>query len=504
MSSTLLILYRYLRLLNVKVSKATIQHLLDTPVGNSMRGISDALDYLNINNKVYQFPSSDYLKQLPTPFITILNDTNDFCIVTKYTDSIVDFFYSNGKSDHKEKALFLGHWTGIVLIGKVTRDTFQDAYYWWKNLIYYIKEYLWIICLLTFTASVFFIQSTYPVILVNYVYSGVLCSGLLISALIIFENENISQLLNHFCHIGKWINCERVLHSKGSSIAGFKLGELAVTYYFICLILTVILPIGHWNYSALLCTIACIFTLHSIIYQGFILHQGCLLCITIDILIWTQIGIIITANHNNRIGITGILLFLFLCFLSFSFLIGLHSLLFYRKKALTQDVRMNSLYNSEVFKTLLQLEPRVRKMPDSTFTLQNPIVGERRVLFVTNPNCPNCATSFPDFMELSKHLPISLLLTTFPKDEKGNLIMKKVLSAYLQKGWEAATQILSEWFDKGKLMEEYEIGDDTEIMWKEQLIYCWKQNIYKTPTILINGYYVPRVYQLSDLKYLLI
>lgn len=38
------VLYHYLRALHVKVSKTTVYRLLDTPLGNSMRGISDALD----------------------------------------------------------------------------------------------------------------------------------------------------------------------------------------------------------------------------------------------------------------------------------------------------------------------------------------------------------------------------------------------------------------------------------------------------------------------------
>lgn len=36
------VLYHYLRTLFVKVSRSTVHRLLDTPVGDSMRGISDA------------------------------------------------------------------------------------------------------------------------------------------------------------------------------------------------------------------------------------------------------------------------------------------------------------------------------------------------------------------------------------------------------------------------------------------------------------------------------
>ena len=45
-----------LQRLDVKVPDSVIEHLLDTPVGASLRGISDALDSLNIDNNVYQLP----------------------------------------------------------------------------------------------------------------------------------------------------------------------------------------------------------------------------------------------------------------------------------------------------------------------------------------------------------------------------------------------------------------------------------------------------------------
>lgn len=78
------VLYHYLRVLSVKVSRSTVHRLLDTPLGGSIRGISDALDMLHVKNEVYQLPSSDYFSQLESPFITMLQvDKNPFCVVTK-------------------------------------------------------------------------------------------------------------------------------------------------------------------------------------------------------------------------------------------------------------------------------------------------------------------------------------------------------------------------------------------------------------------------------------
>ena len=45
------VLYHYLRALSVRVSRATVRRLLDTPVAGSMRSLSDALDALRVNER---------------------------------------------------------------------------------------------------------------------------------------------------------------------------------------------------------------------------------------------------------------------------------------------------------------------------------------------------------------------------------------------------------------------------------------------------------------------
>lgn len=88
-NDTGIVLYRYLRALSVKVSRGTVHRLLDTPAGNSLRGISDALDALRIKNEVYRLPpSEDYFAQVDAPFITMLQKgKNPFYMTAKRTTS---------------------------------------------------------------------------------------------------------------------------------------------------------------------------------------------------------------------------------------------------------------------------------------------------------------------------------------------------------------------------------------------------------------------------------
>lgn len=52
------VVHHFLRSLTVKVSRTTVCRLLDSPLGNTMQGISDALNALHVNNVVYQLNRS--------------------------------------------------------------------------------------------------------------------------------------------------------------------------------------------------------------------------------------------------------------------------------------------------------------------------------------------------------------------------------------------------------------------------------------------------------------
>lgn len=79
-------LYLYLQVLGVKVPHYVVRHLLDTPVGMTLRGISDALDSLNIDYCTYQL-KKDYQKKLSYPYlIEFPNSQVGFTIITNDND----------------------------------------------------------------------------------------------------------------------------------------------------------------------------------------------------------------------------------------------------------------------------------------------------------------------------------------------------------------------------------------------------------------------------------
>jgi len=83
------------------------------------------------------------------------------------------------------------------------------------------------------------------------------------------------------------------------------------------------------------------------------------------------------------------------------------------------------------------------------------------------------------------------------------------LPIYLERGSEAAWQLYSDWFEKGKSMQEAFFHDlhldmtnpAIEIEFQKHQSWKEKTQLRATPTILINGYKLPDNYKIEDLWY---
>lgn len=89
-------LNQFLQSLGIKVPNSVIRELLETPVGTTLRGLSDALDSLDIENNVYQLPE-EYLKELDYPYLMVLpNRKKGFAVIT----------------DDNNKEMIMSNWEG--------------------------------------------------------------------------------------------------------------------------------------------------------------------------------------------------------------------------------------------------------------------------------------------------------------------------------------------------------------------------------------------------------
>ena len=283
------ILCCYLRALSVRVSHHRVQRLLDTPVGGSLRGMSDALDALGVRNEVYQLPSREYFAQLEAPFIVGTDAAKrPFRAVTAVTDSEVVFADEKGKKRRMPTERFLSHWTGTVLLGEVTEETVSDPYARWKDVWFGCLKYKWLfgllgVCLLGL--ATLYAWDCPPA---GYACFFTEVFGMWVAAAILYKEHFDSGFLDRFCHIGQAVDCNRVLQSRGATLLGTGLGEWAMLYFTVFFLLGLMCPVEAYALTAAGCVAALGFTLYSVAYQAFVVRKACMLCLCVNVAVWGQ------------------------------------------------------------------------------------------------------------------------------------------------------------------------------------------------------------------------
>ena len=498
------VLYHYLRALHVKVSTMTVHRLLDTPLGNSMRDISDALDSLHVSNAAYQLPK-EYLDELEATCIVIMNDNDSpFCLIEKIEETHITLSHSQRLRVSKQQ--FLQKWTGTVLVGEVTESTIQEKNCKLKDIAMWIQRHQ--LLLAGIIAILLILYSTKR----NYstgisLYLVTLCTGLLISSAILYKETANSRFLHRFCHIGKTIDCNEVLHSKGSHIIGMGLGELSLLYFSALLLFTLICPHEFYCISIICSIIAIGFTLYSVIYQLFIIRKGCMLCMLINLIVWSSCVILYIqkGQFNKEFSLSAMLSFTAIACICLTGWLQIKALLKIKEEGKQFKVQFSNLLNPDNFQKLLFAETQIGAMVNKEIALHNQISSTTQLMIVTNPNCKNCARIHSHIKEIASNVSISLVLLTFPKDGIGEKVAKTIIAAYRTDGWEKAITALEEWYKNHKIkgIDKYAITAEEQRIWKQQQIYCSQQHISQTPSMIIDGYYVPEFYQLKELKYVL-
>ncbi|GHV58451.1 hypothetical protein FACS1894182_10830 [Bacteroidia bacterium] len=86
---------------------------------------------------------------------------------------------------------------------------------------------------------------------------------------------------------------------------------------------------------------------------------------------------------------------------------------------------------------------------------------------------------------------------------------KYLIAAYWENDASTFRQIISSWFEKGKLLKEEFFKNlnldlnnpDIETEFQQHEAWLEKTQIRATPTILVNGYELPDNYKIEDLRY---
>jgi protein-disulfide isomerase len=508
----------FLHLLQVKHSKAfSNKYFNEHPHKYNLFGISRMLSDYGVENAGTKITDKETdIFNIELPFIAHFG--NDFVVVYKINSDKVDYIW-NGKNMSVPVSEFLQAWSGIILLAAPATHSIEPDYKEnrKKELLNAMQKSLLLLTSVLIFGIVYIINALFAntgltlLLLTN-------SAGAYVSYLLVLKQMNIqSKYADKICSLFNQSDCNNVLESKAAKLWGvFGWSEIGLGYFTTNVLIILFAPHLVF-YLAIISTLALPYSLWSVWYQKVKAKQWCPLCLIVQGLLWLIFALncvfgYIQLSTFHWISLVNLLIIA--CIYTIGIL-GINILVPQLNRDriveyLKQEI--NSLKTNEaVFKALLKNQPYFEtSRSDSQILFGNPD-AVLRITILTNPYCNPCAgmhKRVDKFLKETKgKICVQYVFASF--DSALDFANKYLNAVYLEKGKEAAMQIFSDWFEKGKLLKEdffkdFHLNIDNpavEIEFQKHEAWRKKTQIRATPTVLVNGYQLPDNYRIEDLRY---
>lgn len=522
----------FLKLLKVKVTDTTVDETLQNhPDWPSLLCISDSLNKWNLPNAAGRIEVSE-IDKLPTPFMAYTeNIENSLEIVSEVSDLEV-LLYSTKKDKliTENKADFLNRWNGVYLIAEKNEQSGEKDYEINRRNSS-IKSLVpaFLLILLTIISFLFLqrnielseIHSIIPV----YLQYLILFIGVIVTSLLLwYEIDSNNPILHKVCTGIVKGDCDAILSGKQSKVFGWLSWSEIGFFYFAGGLLTLLFVgtlfesiaiVGYLNVLALP------YTVFSIYYQGRVAKQWCVLCLSVQALLLMG-GINVIANGlllpvpDLQVSVISRSILLYLIPVLLWYVLKPYLLKLQEAKN-TRREYLRIKFNSEIFETLLKKQNQITVSTDGLgIDFGNPD-ATNTLIKVCNPFCGPCAIAHPKIEKLLEEitdLKIKIIFTTpnAPEHDAYKPVAHLLAIKEQDKNGEIMKQSLNDWYlaekkDYEKFAAKYPIRIVHEKQaYKMEAMYNWckEMKIIATPTIFINGFQLPSVYDIGDLQYFLL
>jgi protein-disulfide isomerase/uncharacterized membrane protein len=505
----------FLTYLQIPVSEAYCEKLIsshsDFP---SMLSIVDTLERLGIRYIVGEI-QKDKIDELDFPYILQTSKKyNEILVIKSNKDLIIN----------KE---VLKYWEGVVLHVEPTASIIDKE----NNRVYRKEKSFQIaqgvlLATLAILISWAFVKTLSPVLSPLFVTS---IAGILTGYLLMAKELGVKyKVVEKFCTSGKNSDCDKVLDSDiGKFIGGITLSNLVLTYFlFQTTILSIVgttdgLKSAHLTLLGILSFFLIQVAAYSVYYQYQKAKSWCKLCLIVNGIIVVQFllfgYLFLSPVFDFTIHVTPI-------FLQAAIFVAFGCICLMVKHKIEILNNLNNVVSSasrvknnvQVFTSLLKKQREV----NTTLMEHEVLIGDRnapiKIVMVSNLYCKPCKNQHEVLAELIDTFPDKVLLAlrfVISKDEAANnyLIQYWLRFIHLKKDESFFTQkLLHDWYvsmDLKKFQEIYpmelttspELGVDIvrrHNRWGEQI------GISFTPTFFINGYQMPKNYDIADLFFL--
>lgn len=501
----------FLQALHVKYTITFASKLfMEHPYRYTLLGLSDLLYAYHIPNVGVRVRDKDIYRLNP-PFIAHV--ANDFAIVSKVTENKV-YYTWNKRNLYSTPEEFKKQWDGTVLIAEPNNDSIEPDFP--QNRHQELTSRI-------FQCAIYGILIAYMIILgwSNHIEQSlnrcllllVSVSGAQISYLLLQKQmKNDNKYADRLCTLFHQKDCNDILETDAAKIGPFSWSEIGFGYFVSNIILLVSFP-GTINYLAWvnICTLP--YTFWSIWYQAYKAKQWCMLCVIVQVLLWVLFILNIVSHNILFPEITfiqiGTVLFVYIFAILVVNLWTMYIASIKETVGIRQDL-VSLRGNNNVFTALLkQADYYPVEVGTSQIIFGNP-EASLKITILTNPHCEPCGRMHKRVEALlqkkGNDLCVQYIFSAFNEDLlKSNRFL---IAAYLQSYPQSREQIYSQWYRKGKYNAEkyfnqFEFNINEEVETELQKHEQWKQRsgLKATPTILINGYRLPKQYNIEDLQY---
>lgn len=312
------------------------------------------------------------------------------------------------------------------------------------------------------------------------------------------------------------------LSSNPSKIMGLSWSAIGAIY-FLGMLMSLLIC-GPGNPASLfilgwLGVLALAYTFFSVYYEGFILKQWCTLCLIVQVIFILQALVAISGGFLGRRNlyantISEVIALVASFAIAFIFINILLPSLKTSKTSKSRSVELQRLkHNPQIFDALLVKQKRAEIDPSGLGILLGKPDAKYKLIKVCNSYCTPCAKAHKHIEELLQNNPEVSVQIIFTATDENDYRNKPVahLMPIQQKDSEQLTKALDDWylspqrdyiaFAATHPMEDFLSQQKGKIGAMHD--WCEETAITFTPTFFINGYQLPSLYFVSDLKYFL-
>ncbi len=509
-----------LKIAKVKVTETTLKNkLLQHSDFPTLISLSDVLTELKVDNMATRI-NPYQLSEIPLPAIAHFEDGSGYGTIHKIENNQVEWLHEKMGIRRESIAEFSQKWQGITLLTQPNEKSGEENYS--RNRKFEIIENLrnpFIISSLLLILG-YFIGTHFTDIStenLSYFYAFFIAkfTGVVVSCFLIWYSIDANNsFLRSVCEINSKTNCGNILNSEAAKIFGWLTWSEIGLFYFTGGFLALLFS-NNLNETLLILkwlnVLALPYTAWSVYYQAFVAKEWCVLCLTVQLLLWIEFFTLSPISFPLDSDITNSLINLSLCFLSITILWA------FIKKPLQNSGRFDETYN---MLQKIKFDPDFVKGILSKERMLPPIFEGMKVLKMGNPEAENvitlalspvCASCSHFFVEVQKLVNNNALFgveiifsTSNEAKHIGGQVARGILSLPIEQMEEAAQK----WFqnikqDQQKWKLNFGLINETKVDFQQMALHLrWLElaGVVSAPTIFLNKAEIPSVFGIANIE----